>query len=124
MAEKEALAAKIISALRTEIEDHNRRYHEEDAPTISDHDYDLLYRELVELEERFPQLVTPDSPTRRVGGKPLKAFSQISHRRPMLSLDNTYSEEEVGAFYRRMQRLLPNEKIPVVVEPKVDGVAV
>ncbi len=59
-----------------------------------------------------------------MGGEPLKAFSQITHRVPMLSLDNTYSEEEVGAFYRRIEKLLPNEKIPVVVEPKVDGVAV
>jgi DNA ligase (NAD+) len=124
MAETEGSAAKRIAVLRREIEEHNRRYHEEAAPTISDRDYDRLYRELVELEERHPQLVTPDSPTRRVGGEPLKAFSQVAHRAPMLSLDNTYSEEEVGAFYRRIEKLLPNEKIPVVVEPKVDGVAV
>ncbi len=124
MAETEASAARRIAALRTEIEEHNRRYYEEAAPTISDRDYDRLYRELIDLEERFPQLITPDSPTRRVGGEPLKAFSQIAHRAPMLSLDNTYSEEEVAAFYRRIEKLLPNEKIPVVVEPKVDGVAV
>ena len=83
-----------------------------------------LYRELVDLEQRFPQFASPDSPTQRVGGKPLQAFTQITHRVPMLSLDNTYSEEEVADFYRRMQKLLPNEKIPVVIEPKVDGVAV
>ena len=124
MAETEASAAKRIAALRTEIEEHNRRYYEEAAPTISDREYDRLYRELVELEERFPQLITAESPTRRVGGAPLKAFSQITHRVPMLSLDNTYSEEEVAAFYRRIEKLLPNEKIPFVVEPKVDGVAV
>lgn len=124
MAEAEGAAAKRIAALRNEIGEHNRRYYEESAPTISDRDYDRLYRELVELEERHPQFITPDSPTRRVGGEPLKAFSQVTHRAPMLSLDNTYSEEEVGAFYRRMEKLLPNEKIPVVVEPKVDGVAV
>jgi DNA ligase (NAD+) len=124
MAESEGTAAKRITALRAEIREHNRRYYEEDAPTISDRDYDRLYRELLEVEERHPQLITPDSPTRRVGGEPLKAFAQVTHRVPMLSLDNTYSEEEVGAFYRRMERLLPNEKIPVVVEPKVDGVAV
>ncbi len=124
MAETEASAAERIAALRTEIEEHNRRYYEEAAPTISDRDYDRLYRELLELEERHPQLITPDSPTRRVGGGPLKSFSQVTHRAPMLSLDNTYSEDEVGAFYRRMEKLLPNEKIPVVVEPKVDGVAV
>ena len=124
MAEPEGSAAKRIAALRAEIEEHNRRYYEEAAPTISDRDYDRLYRELVELEERHPQLIEPDSPTRRVGGEPLKAFSQITHRAPMLSLDNTYSEEEVGAFYRRVEKLLPNEKVPVIVEPKVDGVAI
>src|SRR6266581_142746 len=102
MAQTEASAAKRIATLRAEIEEHNRRYYEEAAPTISDREYDRLYRELVDLEARFPQLITPDSPTQRVG-QPLKAFSQITHRTPMLSLDNTYSEEEVAAFYRRMQ---------------------
>src|SRR5450432_2697128 len=124
MAETEAVATKRIAALRTEIEEHNRRYYEEAAPTIPDREYDRLYRELVDLEDRFPQLVTPDSPSRRVGGEPLKAFAQIAHRVPMLSLDNTYSEEEVETFCRRIEKLLPNEKIPVVIEPKVDGVAV
>ncbi len=113
-----------IAELRRAIEDHNRRYHEEAAPSISDREYDRLFRELSDLETRFPNLAAPDSPTQRVGGKPLKAFGQITHRIPMLSLDNTYSEEEVTDFYRRMERLLPNEKIPVVIEPKVDGVAV
>src|SRR5206468_12403233 len=89
-----------------------------------DRKYDELYSELVDLETRFPQLLAPDSPTQRVGGKPLEAFAQIAHRIPMLSLDNTYSEEEVANFYARVTRLLPNEKIPVVIEPKVDGVAV
>ncbi|HVF71671.1 MAG TPA: NAD-dependent DNA ligase LigA [Chthoniobacterales bacterium] len=117
-------AAKRIAQLRQEIEEHNRRYYEEAAPTISDREYDALYRELGDLEKQFPDLAAGDSPTQRVGGKPLKAFGQITHRAPMLSLDNTYSEEEVGDFYRRMERLLPNKKIPVVIEPKVDGVAV
>jgi DNA ligase (NAD+) len=124
MAEDEAQASKRIAQLRREVEEHDRRYHEEAAPTISDRDYDRLYHELVDLESRFPKLVTADSPTQRVGGKPLRAFAQIGHRVPMLSLDNTYSEEEVANFYARMTRLLPNEEIPVVVEPKVDGVAV
>src|SRR6476659_9837632 len=123
MAETAASAEKRIAALRSEIEEHNRRYYEEAAPTISDREYDRLYRELTELEERCPQLATADSPTHRVGGTPLKAFTPITHRVPMLSLDNTYSEEEVGAFYRRMEKLLPNENIPVVIEPKIDGVA-
>src|SRR5580765_483815 len=86
--------------------------------------YDRLYKQLVDLETQFPDLLTPDSPTQRVGGKPLQAFAQIQHRAPMLSLDNTYSEEEVANFYKRITRLLPDEKIPVVIEPKVDGVAV
>lgn len=124
MAENETQAAKRIVQLRREIEEHNRRYYEEAAPTISDREYDWLYAELVDLETRFPQLVTPDSPTQHVGGKPLQAFAQIEHRVPMLSLDNTYSEKEVANFYARITRLLPNEKIPVVIEPKVDGVAV
>lgn len=124
MAEMEVKARDRIAELRREIEEHNRRYYEEAAPVISDREYDRLYRELVDLETRFPTLVSPDSPTQRVGGKPLKAFGQITHRVPMLSLDNTYSEEEVTDFYERMERLLPDEKIPVVIEPKADGVAV
>ncbi|HJX24986.1 MAG TPA: NAD-dependent DNA ligase LigA [Chthoniobacterales bacterium] len=124
MPKNEAQAAKRVAQLRKEIEAHNRRYYEETAPSISDRDYDRLYKKLVDLETQFPQLETPDSPTQRVGGKPLKAFGQITHRVPMLSLDNTYSEEEVSDFHARFTRFLPNEKIPVVIEPKVDGVAV
>jgi DNA ligase (NAD+) len=117
-------AAKRIAELRKQVRAHDRRYYEEAAPTISDREYDRLYKELVDLEAQFPELVTPDSPTQRVGGKPLEAFVQIQHRLPMLSLDNTYSEDEVANFYKRITRLLPDEKIPVVIEPKVDGVAV
>jgi len=124
MTKDDAEAAKRITQLRHEIEEHNRRYYEEAAPTVSDRAYDRLYAELVDLEARFPQLATPDSPTQRIGGQPLQAFAQIEHRVPMLSLDNTYSEQEVANFYARIMRLLPNEKIPVVIEPKVDGVAV
>jgi DNA ligase (NAD+) len=124
MPETEASVEQRIGALRAEIREHDRRYYEEAAATISDREYDRLYRELVDLESRYPQFASADSPTRRVGGAPQKAFAPITHRVPMLSLDNTYSEEEVAAFYRRMEKLLPNQKIPVVVEPKVDGVAV
>src|SRR5213594_1797791 len=122
MEEKEA--AKRIQQLREEIRKHDRLYYEEAAPIISDREYDRLYKQLIDLESQFPDLVTPDSPTQGVGEKPLKAFEQVAHLIPMLSLDNTYSEEEVKNFYARMQRLLPDEKIPVVIEPKVDGVAV
>jgi DNA ligase (NAD+) len=124
MAKDEAQAAKQMEQLRDEIRRHDRLYYEKAAPIISDREYDRLYKELVDLETQFPDLVTPDSPTQRVGGKPLKAFEQVPHLIPMLSLDNTYSEEEVKNFYARIQRLLPNQKIPVVIEPKVDGVAV
>jgi len=113
-----------IETLRRDITEHNRRYYEEAAPTISDREYDQLYRELAELEKKYPEFVREDSPTRRVGGQPLKQFAQVTHRVPMLSLDNTYSVEELTEFYARITRLLPQEKIPVVIEPKVDGVAV
>jgi DNA ligase (NAD+) len=124
MAKDEGQPAKRVARLRDEIKAHDRRYYEEAAPTISDREYDRLYKELADLEAKFPDLRTADSPTQRVGGKPLQAFAQIQHRVPMLSLDNTYSEDEVANFYKRMTRLLPEEKIPVVIEPKVDGVAV
>ena len=124
MAKDEKQAARRVGQLRREIREHDQRYYERAAPTISDREYDRLYAELVDLEKRFPALLAPDSPTQKVGGKPLHGFSQIEHRLPMLSLDNTYSEGEITAFYARVTRLLPAEKIPVVIEPKVDGVAV
>src|SRR5438067_1434726 len=120
----EAKARARIEALRCDITKHNRRYYEEAAPTITDREYDQLYRELAELEKKYPQFAREDSPTRRVGGQPLKQFAQVAHRVPMLSLHNTYSVAELTEFYARITRLLPQEKIPVVIEPKVDGVAV
>src|SRR3979411_3109890 len=99
MASDEKEASKRVARLRSEIEQHNRRYYEEAAPTISDREYDVLYRELSDLEKRFPKLAAADSPTQRIGDKPLKAFGQITHRLPMLSLDNPYSEEEGKDLY-------------------------
>ena len=110
--------------LRQLIEEHNRRYYQDAAPTISDQEYDALYRELADLEEKHPELRTPDSPTQHVGGKPLEEFAQVAHRTPMLSLDNTYSEEEVGEWFQRLVKHLPGEEIELVIEPKVDGVAI
>ena len=110
--------------LRQIIEEHNRRYHQEAAPTISDQEYDALLRELADLEEQYPELRTPDSPTQHVGGKPLDEFAHVTHRTPMLSLDNTYSEEEVGEWFHRLEKHLPGEEIELVIEPKVDGVAI
>jgi DNA ligase (NAD+) len=124
MFKDETQATERMEQLRDEIRKHDQLYYDEAAPIISDREYDRLYKELVDLETQFPDLVTPHSPTQRVGGKPLKAFEQVPHLIPMLSLDNTYSEEEVKNFYSRLQRLLPDEKIAVVIEPKVDGVAV
>lgn len=113
-----------LDTLRAEIVEHNQRYYQDAAPTITDQEYDGLYRELADLEAAHPELLTPDSPTQRVGGTPLEEFTQIRHRVPMLSLDNTYSEEEVAEFYRRVQKSLPGREVPVIVEPKIDGVAV
>ena len=113
-----------VAALRLEIAAHNQRYYQDAAPTITDQEYDALYRHLADLEAAHPDLRSPDSPTQRVGGAPLEAFSQIRHRVPMLSLDNTYSETEVVEFYRRVQKALPGRDVPVIIEPKIDGVAV
>src|SRR5260370_26733373 len=117
-------ARKRVDELRAEIEEHDRRYYIEAAPTISDQEYDRLYRELKDLETQFPELIDPDSPTQRVSDAPLEAFHQIKHRTPMLSLDNTYSEAEIMEFYRRIQRLLGLERVRSIVVPKVDAVAI
>jgi DNA ligase (NAD+) len=117
-------AKRRVEELRTLIADHDRRYYIEAAPTISDKEYDDLYRELRELEAEYPGLASPDSPTMRVGGAPLESFRQITHLTPMLSLDDTYSKNEVADFFRRLERLVPGETIDAVIEPKIDGVAV
>src|SRR6266436_94398 len=107
-----------------EIRQHDHAYYVLAKPSITDQDYDRLYRQLLDLEKEFPDLITPDSPTQRVGGQPLKAFKPVQHLTPMLSLDNTYSQEELREFVNRVQRILPNEKLDWVVEPKVDGLAI
>lgn len=117
-------AADRIARLRREIERHNRLYYEKAEPVLSDREYDELYRELVDLETRFPELISEGSPTQKVGGAPVKGFRQIEHHVPMWSLDNTYSEQELGAFFSRIQKLLPGETIETVIEPKIDGVAI
>src|SRR5438105_11393012 len=107
-----------------EIRRHDHAYYVLAQSSISDKEYDRLYRQLVDLEKEFPDLITPDSPSQRVGGQPLKAFKPVQHLRPMLSLDNTYSQEELREFVNRVQRLLPRETLDWVVEPKVDGLAI
>src|ERR1039457_1219417 len=104
--EAKARHAQLVEELRQ----HDHAYYVLAQPTISDREYDRLYHELLDLEKQFPQLITPDSPTQRVSGQPLKEFKQVQHLQPMLSLDNTYSQEEVREFINRVQRLLPNEK--------------
>ena len=107
-----------------EIRRHDHAYYVEAKPVITDFEYDKLYRELFDLEKQFPALATPDSPSNRVGGKPLSKFKPAPHLTPMMSLDNTYSREEVRQFVERVQKLVPNEKLDWCVEPKIDGVAV
>jgi DNA ligase (NAD+) len=116
--------AQKIELLRGRIRYHDRKYYVEDAPEISDHQYDLLMKELEELEKKHPDLVTSDSPTQRVGGKPLKAFAQVRHEIPMTSISNTYSQKELEEFDARVHKLLPDEKIEYVAELKIDGLAV
>jgi DNA ligase (NAD+) len=117
-------AQKRIADLREQIRRHDYLYYVEARPEISDRDYDKLYAELKELETQFPDLVTPDSPTQRVGGAPLKEFKSVRHTVPMMSLDNTYSIGELREFDNRVRKLLPNEKVEYVLEPKIDGVSI
>ena len=116
--------SKRIEELRELIRGHERQYYVEHAPAISDHEFDALMQELEALEAEFPQFVTPDSPTQRVGGEPLKGFATVTHRVPMMSIANTYSADELREFDARIRKLLPGESVEYLVEPKIDGVAI
>jgi DNA ligase (NAD+) len=123
------MSATRIAQLTSELDRHNRLYYSEARPEISDGEYDRLHRELVDLEKAHPELASPNSPTQRVGGVPLDGFSQITHPGRMLSLDNTYSETEVAEFFQRVVKGLGRTdslfpEVEMIVEPKVDGVAV
>jgi len=118
------LAVARARDLRAEIERHNHLYYVLDAPEIPDAEYDRLFRELQALESQYPELIAPDSPTQRVGAAPLKAFSQVVHRIPMLSLNNAFADEDVIAFDRRVQEGLTAGEIEYAVEPKFDGLAI
>ena len=120
---KEA-AKKRHAELAEELRKHDQAYYVDAKPIVSDHEYDRMYHELLDLEREHPDLVTPDSPSQRVGGKPLEGFESVRHAIPMMSLDNTYSADEVRKFVERVQKLLPEEKLEWTVEPKVDGVAI
>src|SRR6187401_2589265 len=114
----------LVEKLRREIERHLRLYHQDDAPEISDAEYDALFQELVKLEEAHPELVTPDSPTQRVGAKPSEGFAEVRHRVPMLSLNNAFDDEDVAAFDRRCREGLERDAVEYSCEVKFDGLAV
>jgi DNA ligase (NAD+) len=116
--------AREVERLRREIEEHNVHYYVEDNPIISDAEYDALFRRLQQLEEAHPELRSPDSPTARVGAKPLEKFGTVRHRHAMLSLGNVTTREEMAEFDARVRRFLGLERLDFVGEPKIDGVAV
>lgn len=117
-------AVRRAAELRREIERHNRLYYVDNAPEIDDREFDALLAELLELEEKHPELRTPDSPTQRVGGEPVEGFAQVEHDPPMLSLDNSYDKDELREWAKRAQKLLPDEEITFVAELKLDGVSI
>jgi DNA ligase (NAD+) len=123
MAVPRAIAER-AKRLRAQLEDANYRYYVLDAPTISDAEYDRLFRELQDLEARHPELATPDSPTQRVGAAPAQAFGTVKHRVPMLSVNNAFDGDEVEAFDRRIREALDVAAVEYCCEPKFDGLAI
>ncbi|MGD1995449.1 MAG: NAD-dependent DNA ligase LigA [Anaerolineae bacterium] len=116
---------KRVEQLREEIHHHNYRYYVLDSPVISDAEYDALMAELRELENRYPELITPNSPTQRVGGPPAEEFVRVEHPAPILSLDNAFGADEARAWLERISKLLPpGTRLDFVVEPKIDGLTV
>src|SRR5512136_453708 len=119
-----AQARKRAETLRREILYHEKKYYVDNDPQISDAEFDRLVRELQGLEASFPELITPDSPTQRVGEKPLTGFASVTHRVPMLSIDNCYDEQGLRDFDDRVRKLLPGEKVEYVAELKIDGLGI
>ncbi|MDP2921789.1 MAG: NAD-dependent DNA ligase LigA [Candidatus Omnitrophota bacterium] len=115
---------KKIEELRKEIGRHNKKYYVDNKPEISDQGYDALLAELKKLEDAHPEFITPDSPTQKVGGEALKEFKTVKHMVPMLSMDNTYSSDEIMEFDERVRKNLEVEKLDYVVELKIDGVSI
>jgi DNA ligase (NAD+) len=113
-----------LAELRRELFRHNRLYYVQATPEISDQAYDALYRELLDIEREFPDLVAPDSPSQRVGAEPLSAFETRAHAVPMLSLDNTYDDQELERFHKYVVRGLGGEEPEYIIEPKIDGVSI
>lgn len=117
-------AVKRIQELRSQIVFHEKKYYVDNDPQISDYEFDLLLQRLEQLEKTFPDLITSDSPTQRVGEQPLEGFTTVAHSRPMLSLDNSFSSEELRDFEDRIRRLLPGENLDYVAELKIDGLGI
>ena len=115
--------AQRLAQLANQLEEHNYRYYVLAEPVISDREYDRLWHELLDLEEMHPELRSPHSPSQRVSGQPTSDFPTVAHSAPMLSLDNSYSHEDIEAFDRRVRQALPDEEIGYVAELKIDGVA-
>src|SRR5262245_24790563 len=115
-----------LPALRAQIRHHEECYYVRNAPEISDAEFDALLHELEQLEADHPDLVTPDSPTQRVGGRPVEGFATVEHLVPMLSLDNAYNEEELRAFDERVRRAagLGDRPVAYVAELKIDGLSI
>lgn len=113
-----------VEALRAEIRRHDYLYHVLDSPEITDAEYDRMFRELVDLEARYPELVAPDSPTQRAGAPPAAEFRPVPHALPMLSLQNCFRDEELVEWHDRVRRLLGEERVEYVCEPKLDGLSV
>src|SRR5215469_1214973 len=111
--------------LALELEGHDRRYYQDDAPSVSDAEYDALRQRFNAIEKRFPELVTSDSPSQKVGAAPARGFAKVRHALPMLSLDNAFAEADVVDFVGRIQRFLklPDDKIDFSAEPKIDGLS-
>src|SRR3990170_4535783 len=109
--------------LRSQIGYHDYLYYVKNAPEISDAEYDELMRQLRAIEEHYPELITPDSPTQRVPGQPVEAFGVVQHREPMLSLANAFSYGELQAWHRRARNLAEGGEVPMVCEPQIDGLA-
>ena len=117
--------AEQLNLLRQQINHHNYRYYVLDDPEVSDAEYDTSFRELQQLEEKYPDLVTADSPTQRLGAPPLKVYGTVEHRSPMLSLENAMDNDELFAFDERVKKRLGiDEEIQYVAELKLDGLAV
>ena len=118
--------AKLHAQLADEVRAHNLAYYQDDAPVVSDAEYDVLFKRLVALEDKYPALKTQESPTMKVGATPLGGFAKVAHQVPMLSLANAFSDDEVIDFFDRVRRFLgfsQEMEVAVVAEPKIDGLS-